>query len=94
MIDLSLMKGVHVNAAAQTAVVEGGVTWRELNRETQLHGLATTGGVIGRAAELGRVGAIRDDHDMLVAVDAEAADQRLDLIDRRQHAPVRGSSRL
>lgn len=53
MIDLSLMKGVHVNAAAQTAVVEGGVTWRELNRETQLHGLATTGGVIGSTGVAG-----------------------------------------
>jgi FAD/FMN-containing dehydrogenase len=26
---------------------QGGVLWRELNRETQLHGLATTGGVVG-----------------------------------------------
>ncbi|RWN26910.1 MAG: FAD-binding oxidoreductase [Mesorhizobium sp.] len=53
MIDLSLMKGVHVNAAAQTAVVEGGVTWKEFNRETQLHGLATTGGVIGTTGVAG-----------------------------------------
>src|SRR4029453_6468659 len=26
---------------------EGGVLWKELNRETQVHGLATTGGVVG-----------------------------------------------
>ena len=25
---------------------QGGVLWKELNRETQLHGLATTGGVV------------------------------------------------
>ncbi len=47
MIDLSLMKGIHVNAADRTAIVEGGVLWKEFNREAQLHGLATTGGVIG-----------------------------------------------
>jgi FAD/FMN-containing dehydrogenase len=47
MIDLSLMKGVHVDAKNQTAVVEGGALWKEVNRETQLHGLAVTGGVIG-----------------------------------------------
>ena len=46
MLDLSLMKGIDVDAARRTARAQGGVTWRELNRETQLHGLATTGGVI------------------------------------------------
>ncbi len=47
MIDLSTMKGIHVDAAAQRARAQGGVLWKELNRETQLHGLATTGGVVG-----------------------------------------------
>jgi FAD/FMN-containing dehydrogenase len=47
MIDLTSMKGIHVNAAARTVRAEGGVLWRELNRETQLHALATTGGVVG-----------------------------------------------
>src|SRR5215203_1321826 len=47
MIDLSPMKGIHVDPHASTARAEGGVLWKELNRETQLHGLATTGGVVG-----------------------------------------------
>jgi FAD/FMN-containing dehydrogenase len=47
MIDLSPMKGIHVDAAARTARAQGGVLWKEINRETQLHGLATTGGVVG-----------------------------------------------
>jgi FAD/FMN-containing dehydrogenase len=47
MIDLSPMKGVHVDPRARTVRAQGGVLWRELNRETQLHGLATTGGVVG-----------------------------------------------
>jgi FAD/FMN-containing dehydrogenase len=47
MIDLSAMKGIEVNAPARTVRAQGGVLWKELNRETQLHGLATTGGVVG-----------------------------------------------
>src|SRR5437764_4727695 len=46
LIDLSLMKGIHVDPAARVARAQGGVTWGEFNRETQLHGLATTGGVV------------------------------------------------
>jgi FAD/FMN-containing dehydrogenase len=47
MIDLSPMKGVSVDVAARTVRAQGGVLWKELNRETALHGLATTGGVVG-----------------------------------------------
>jgi FAD/FMN-containing dehydrogenase len=46
MIDLVPMKGIHVDPKNRTARAQGGVTWAELNRETQLHGLATTGGVV------------------------------------------------
>ena len=47
MIDLSPMKGIHVDVRASTGCAQGGVLWKELNRETQIHGLATTGGVVG-----------------------------------------------
>ncbi len=46
MIDLAPMKGIHVDSHARTARVQGGVNWAELNRETQLHSLAVTGGVV------------------------------------------------
>ncbi|MEZ5833365.1 MAG: FAD-binding oxidoreductase [Dongiaceae bacterium] len=46
MIDLQPMKGIRVDPKARIAWAQGGVTWRELNRETQLYGLATTGGVV------------------------------------------------
>ena len=46
MIDLSPMKGIHVDARARTVRAQGGVLWRELNRETAAHGLAVTGGAI------------------------------------------------
>src|SRR6185503_5948668 len=47
MIDLSLMRSIVVDVAERTARVEGGATWKEVNRETQQFGLATTGGVVG-----------------------------------------------
>ena len=47
MIDLSPMKGIHVDPRARVGRAQGGVLWKEFNRETQLHGLATTGGVVG-----------------------------------------------
>lgn len=46
MVDLSPMRSVRVDPAKRTARAEPGVTWGELDRETQAFGLATTGGVI------------------------------------------------
>ena len=46
MIDLQAMKGVHVDPRAGTVRAQAGVTWREFNRATHVHGLATTGGVV------------------------------------------------
>jgi FAD/FMN-containing dehydrogenase len=40
------MRGVHVDTAARRARAQGGATWGDYNRETQLHGLASTGGVV------------------------------------------------
>ncbi|MCI0436929.1 MAG: FAD-binding oxidoreductase [Gemmatimonadetes bacterium] len=53
VIDLSTMKGIHVDPAARTVRVQAGVTWGELNRETQLHGLAVTGGIISTTGVAG-----------------------------------------
>jgi FAD/FMN-containing dehydrogenase len=53
MIDLSLMKGIHVDAKASKARAQGGVTWNEFNRETQIHGLACTGGVVSSTGVAG-----------------------------------------
>jgi FAD/FMN-containing dehydrogenase len=46
MIDLAPMKGIHVDVGKRTARAQGGVLWKELNRETQVHGLAVTGGAV------------------------------------------------
>jgi FAD/FMN-containing dehydrogenase len=53
MIDLSAMRGVRVDPTERVAVVDGGVTWREFNRETQLFGLGATGGVISSTGVAG-----------------------------------------
>jgi len=45
-IDLSNMKSVRVDPAARTARAEPGATWGDLDRETQVFGLATPGGQI------------------------------------------------
>jgi FAD/FMN-containing dehydrogenase len=46
MIDLARMKDIYVDASHRIVRAQGGVTWADLNRETQLHGLAVTGGVV------------------------------------------------
>ncbi len=46
VIDLSGMKRMQVDPTARTVQSEAGLTWGEFDRETQEHGLATTGGFI------------------------------------------------
>jgi FAD/FMN-containing dehydrogenase len=46
VLDLSPLKGIRVDPVARTARAEAGVLWGELDRETQLHGLATVGGIV------------------------------------------------
>ena len=60
VIDLSPMKGIRVDPVARTARAEAGVLWGELDRETQLFGLATVGGIVSHTGiaglTLGRAG--------------------------------------
>jgi FAD/FMN-containing dehydrogenase len=86
MIDLSLMRSVQVNPAAGVATVEGGALWKEVNRETQLHGLAVTGGVVGTTGVAGLtlgggIGWLMAKHglalDNLIAVTLVLADGRV-----------------
>jgi hypothetical protein len=46
VVDLSPMRGVQVDPEARRAVVQGGCTWRDVDLETQVYGLATTGGLV------------------------------------------------
>ncbi len=53
LIDLSPMQGVHVDPVGRTVRVEPGVLWSTVDRATQAHGLATTGGTVSHTGVAG-----------------------------------------
>jgi len=53
VIDMSPMKGIRVDPQRRTVRAEGGVLWRELDRETQVFELATTGGTVSNTGIAG-----------------------------------------
>jgi len=53
VIDLSQMRGVHVDPDAKTVRVQGGATWGDCDRETQLFGLAVPAGVVSTTGVAG-----------------------------------------
>ncbi len=82
MIDLSLMRSVHIDPNARRARVEGGATWADVDRETQAFGLVTPGGLISDTGVAGLtlsggIGWMRSQHglsiDNLVAADVVTA---------------------
>src|SRR3954451_4286930 len=86
VIDLSRMRGVHVDPETQRVRVQGGATWGDADRETQLFGLAVPGGVVSTTGIAGLtlhggMGHLRRKHglsiDNLLSVDIVTADGRL-----------------
>ncbi|TVL90310.1 FAD-binding oxidoreductase [Streptomyces sp. SAJ15] len=53
VISLSAMRAVGVDPADRTARVQGGALWGDVDHETQAHGLATTGGIVGHTGVAG-----------------------------------------
>ncbi|MGH6718033.1 MAG: FAD-binding oxidoreductase [Alphaproteobacteria bacterium] len=97
MIDLAPMKGIHVDPKARTARAQGGVTWAGFNRETQLHGLACTGGVVSTTGIAGLtlgggLGWLMGKHglalDNLLSVDIMTADGKLLKASAEQNADL------
>ena len=85
VIDLSLMKGIQVDPHARIARAQAGVNWGELDRETQVFGLATPGGTVSTTGIAGMtlgggMGWLRRKYglscDNLVAADVVIADGR------------------
>ena len=54
VIDLSQMRGVHVDPATGTVRTEGGATWGDCDRESQLQCQAVTGGVVSTTGNGGQ----------------------------------------
>jgi len=53
VIDLTRMRGARVDAAAKTIQAQAGMLWSDLDRETQVYGLATTGGTVSNTGVSG-----------------------------------------
>jgi FAD/FMN-containing dehydrogenase len=53
VIDLSPMRGVLVDPAAKTALVQGGCTWGDVDHATSAFGLATPSGILGTTGVAG-----------------------------------------
>ncbi len=53
VIDLSMMKGIYVDPVRRIARAQPGVTWGELDRETQVFGLAVPGGIVSETGIAG-----------------------------------------
>jgi FAD/FMN-containing dehydrogenase len=86
MIDLAPMRRVEVDPDGQLARAEGGVTWGILDRATQEHGLAVTGGMVSSTGIAGLtlgggIGWLMGKHglsaDNLVAAEVVLADGRV-----------------
>jgi FAD/FMN-containing dehydrogenase len=86
VVDLSSMRGVHVDPKARTVRVQGGATWGDVDRETQIYGLATAGGVVSPTGVAGLtlhggMGHLRRKYglsiDNLLSVDIVTADGQI-----------------
>jgi FAD/FMN-containing dehydrogenase len=86
VLDLSRMRAVRVDPGRRIAIVQGGARWGDLDHETQLHGLACTGGFVsttgvGGFTLGGGVGHLRRKYglacDSLVGADVVTADGTL-----------------
>jgi FAD/FMN-containing dehydrogenase len=86
VIDLSGMRGVHVDPANGTVRAQSGATWGDCDRETQLFGLAVPGGVVSTTGIAGLtlgggLGHLRRKHGLTIdnhlSVDIVTADGRL-----------------
>jgi FAD/FMN-containing dehydrogenase len=86
VIDLSQMRGVHVDPATQTVRAQGGALLGDLDRETQLFGLAVPAGVVSTTGVAGLTlhggtGHLRRKYglsiDSLLSVDIVTADGQI-----------------
>ncbi|MDQ3226655.1 MAG: FAD-binding oxidoreductase [Chloroflexota bacterium] len=97
VIDLSEMRGVSVDPIARTVRAQGGATWGDVDRESQLFGLAVPGGVvsttgIGGLTIHGGYGHLRRKHglslDSLLSVEIVTADGQVRTASENENADL------
>ena len=97
VIDLSLMRHVHVDPTIGTARSGGGATWGDFNYATHAFGLATTGGIIsttgvGGLTLGGGIGYLTRKHglsiDNLISADVVTADGQVRRASRDENADL------
>jgi hypothetical protein len=97
VIDLSAMRSVRVDPADRRAWVQGGALWADVDRKTQAHGLATTGGIVshtgvGGLTLGGGIGWLMRKHgltvDNLLAAEVVTADTELLRASQDEHADL------
>jgi FAD/FMN-containing dehydrogenase len=94
VVDLSAMRAVWVDPGGRTAWVQGGALWSDVDRETQAHGLATTGGIVGHTGVAGLtlgggIGFLMRKHglvvDNLLAAEVVTADGTIVVASAEEH---------
>jgi FAD/FMN-containing dehydrogenase len=97
VIDLSPMKGIHVDPAKRTVRAEGGCTWGDVDHATHAFGLAAPGGVISTTGIAGLtlgggIGYLTRKYglscDNLISADVVTADGRLITASADQNADL------
>src|SRR5437016_6871925 len=95
VIDLSRMRGARVDPVARTAQAQAGMLWADFDRETQVFGLATTGGTVSNTGVSGLtlgggLGWLMGKHglacDNLISVDLVSADGECIVASETEHA--------
>jgi FAD/FMN-containing dehydrogenase len=97
VIDLSAMRAVRTSPGERSVWVQGGALWGDIDRETQAHGLATTGGIVSHTGVAGLtlgggLGWLMRKHgltvDNLLAADVVTADGEVLHAAEHQHADL------
>ena len=97
VIDLSAMRGVRVDPVRRTVRAEGGATWGDVDRQTQLFGLAAPGGIHSKTGIAGLTlgggqGWLRRTYgmscDSLLSADVVTADGRLLVASETENADL------